>query len=277
VERESIVAQLDRERRLAERARAEAEADAAAAASLRRELEAERARVRDKERARIVKESSELVAQIRQARSQLRVVSKSLQDKDADLSAATEAIDGAAHLTAVGGPVDRAIKTKPQRPPERFAVGDRVYVDKLGADAVIEEAPEDDAVRVRAGAFSLKVPLSQLRAPKGGARRAAKPKPEHKKSKKRPSAPVPERAIRTSHNTLDLRGMRVEEALEELDRFVDRCVGGGAEDIGFVLHGHGTGALKKAVRDHLALAGQVAARPAEQQEGGDAFTVFRVR
>ncbi len=277
VEREAIVTQLERERRRAEQARVEAEADAAAATRLRTELEEERARVRDKERARIARESSELVAQIRQARTKLRTVSKTLDEQAPDLAEASRSIDEAAHLTAVGGPVDQATKTKPARPPSRYAVGDTVYVDKLGANAVIEEEPQDGAVRVRAGAFSLKVPLGQLRVAKGGAKKKA-PKPERKApKKKRPAAAVPDRVIRTTHNTLDLRGMRVEEALEELDRFVDRSVGGAGEDVGFVLHGHGTGALKKAVRDHLALADQVASRPAEQEEGGDAFTVFRVR
>jgi DNA mismatch repair protein MutS2 len=80
--------------------------------------------------------------------------------------------------------------------------------------------------------------------------------------------------MRTSGNTCDLRGMRVDEALGELDSFMDGCLRCD-EPVGFVLHGHGTGALKRAVREHLAESSAVRqARPAELGEGGDAFTIF---
>jgi DNA mismatch repair protein MutS2 len=47
---------------------------------------------------------------------------------------------------------------------------------------------------------------------------------------------------------------------------------------GFVLHGHGTGALKISVREHLRASTYVEhSRPAESDEGGDAFTVFWLR
>jgi DNA mismatch repair protein MutS2 len=79
-------------------------------------------------------------------------------------------------------------------------------------------------------------------------------------------------------NTCDLRGRRVDDALTELDQFVDDLSRGAPDDAGFVLHGHGTGALKQAVRDHLVANSRIAeARPAAQSEGGDAFTVFWLR
>jgi DNA mismatch repair protein MutS2 len=80
--------------------------------------------------------------------------------------------------------------------------------------------------------------------------------------------------MRTSSTTCDLRGMRVDEALGELDSFIDGCLRC-SEPVGFVLHGHGTGALKRAVREHLAESPTVQeARAAELGEGGDAFTIF---
>jgi DNA mismatch repair protein MutS2 len=79
--------------------------------------------------------------------------------------------------------------------------------------------------------------------------------------------------VRTSHNTLDLRGQRVEEALDAVDAFVDRMLREG-EPVAYVLHGHGTGALKLAVRAHLSAATYVRrAQPAEPDDGGDAFTM----
>src|SRR5690606_22330061 len=80
--------------------------------------------------------------------------------------------------------------------------------------------------------------------------------------------------LRTTDNTLDLRGQRVEESLERVDAFIDRMMSAG-ERAAFVLHGHGTGALKSAVREHLKSSRYVArAEPAAPDDGGDAFTVF---
>lgn len=50
---------------------------------------------------------------------------------------------------------------------------------------------------------------------------------------------------------LDLHGMRAEEACEVLDKFVDAALASGLNMIK-IIHGHGTGTLRKAVRDYLA-------------------------
>lgn len=49
---------------------------------------------------------------------------------------------------------------------------------------------------------------------------------------------------------LNIRGMRVEEAIEEVDRFVDRAIALGLDTVR-ILHGIGTGRLMNAIRDHL--------------------------
>jgi DNA mismatch repair protein MutS2 len=84
-------------------------------------------------------------------------------------------------------------------------------------------------------------------------------------------------AVRTPSNTLDLRGTRADDVSTRVDAFVDVMLGEG-ESVGFVLHGHGTGAVKAAVREHLAASSYVEhSRAAEPDEGGDAFTVFWIR
>ncbi|MEI8258331.1 MAG: Smr/MutS family protein, partial [Deltaproteobacteria bacterium] len=56
--------------------------------------------------------------------------------------------------------------------------------------------------------------------------------------------------------------------------FLDRMVGGDSNS-GFVLHGHGTGALKAAVREHLKRSPYIErSRAADPEDGGDAFTVL---
>ena len=93
-----------------------------------------------------------------------------------------------------------------------------------------------------------------------------------------PAAPVANvSALRTPANTANLVGQRVEPALERLDGFIDGLLRSG-EPVGFVLHGHGTGALRNAVRAHLAQHPCVTrAEPADREDGGDAFTVLWLR
>jgi DNA mismatch repair protein MutS2 len=74
-------------------------------------------------------------------------------------------------------------------------------------------------------------------------------------------------------SSLDLRGARVEEALHMLDQYLDDAVHAGAGRV-TVVHGHGSGAMRDAVREMLS--GHPLARewrPGEQGEGGDGATV----
>jgi DNA mismatch repair protein MutS2 len=84
-------------------------------------------------------------------------------------------------------------------------------------------------------------------------------------------------AVRTRNNTLDLRGARVEDAAPRVEAFADQLLREG-EAVGFVLHGHGTGALKTTVRQLLRTARYVErAAEADADQGGDAFTMFWLR
>ena len=67
------------------------------------------------------------------------------------------------------------------------------------------------------------------------------------------------------------------DGLRKLEDFLDSAVMGGHEVV-FVLHGHGTGAMKQAVRTALADSRYVADYgPADEDQGGDAFTVATLR
>ena len=82
-----------------------------------------------------------------------------------------------------------------------------------------------------------------------------------------------EPAIQTTENTCDLRGMRVDEAIGEATRFLDRSMRAGRRVV-FLIHGHGTGALRDAIRKEVEASGYAAQmRPGESNEGGDGVTV----
>lgn len=61
---------------------------------------------------------------------------------------------------------------------------------------------------------------------------------------------ITSRAERSGKTEIDLRGMMVEEALIELDRYIDNAVLAGLGVI-TIIHGKGTGALRAAVQEHL--------------------------
>jgi DNA mismatch repair protein MutS2 len=76
--------------------------------------------------------------------------------------------------------------------------------------------------------------------------------------------------------SLDLRGARVDEALELLEGYIDSASLGHAGQV-TVIHGHGSGALRDAVRARLSAHPLVQSwRPGERGEGGDGATIVRV-
>ncbi|TAL35674.1 MAG: hypothetical protein EPN93_09445 [Spirochaetes bacterium] len=109
--------------------------------------------------------------------------------------------------------------------------------------------------------------------------RGAPPAPPRKE---KPKEPEPEEkfvplTVQTSYNTVDMRGMRVEEALAKMESEFDRMTRSGIR-VAVVIHGHGTGALKAAVRSTLPHSGYVMDfRPGEMGEGGDGVTIVTLR
>lgn len=78
-------------------------------------------------------------------------------------------------------------------------------------------------------------------------------------------------------NTLDLRGERVEEALDNLETYLDKASLANLTPV-YIIHGHGTGALKAAVRDFVSTSPYVAKyRVGEAAEGGDGVCVIDIK
>ena len=76
--------------------------------------------------------------------------------------------------------------------------------------------------------------------------------------------------------TLDLRGYRVEDALDSLELYLDKASLANISSVN-IIHGHGTGALKSAVRDFLMTSPYVAKfRPGEDGEGGDGISIVDI-
>ena len=83
--------------------------------------------------------------------------------------------------------------------------------------------------------------------------------------------------LETSQQRLHLVGLRVEEALPLLDKAIDRALMEGCSQI-HVVHGHGTGRLRKAVQDFLSDHSVVKGfHPEKQNAGGTGVTVVELK
>lgn len=123
------------------------------------------------------------------------------------------------------------------------AAGDIVVVSSIGRDAtVLETNPAKNKVYVMSGSIKLWVSADDLRVKKSAE------STEIKKTRK--VTGMMSRAQRTVSGEIDLRGMAADEALLELDSYIDNAVLSGLETVR-IIHGKGTGVLRKAVQAHL--------------------------
>jgi DNA mismatch repair protein MutS2 len=156
------------------------------------------------------------------------------------------------------------------RPETRLAIeniveGDMVFVKAIGYDATVTAVDRKHGrLRVRAGQMEMEVTIADL-APRTGklavARKVARPAAE-------------EAAV---SRELNIIGLRVDDALPELERFLNQVSPEGIGEVR-IIHGKGTGALMRAVREYLADHPLVRDfRKGEPYEGGDGATVVELR
>jgi DNA mismatch repair protein MutS2 len=265
-----LMEQLERERSEAARERREAAVASAAIAAERRELEAEAAKQRRSLQERTERLQRETRTALREAERELKEHVRHLREK-ASAEAADRVKASAKRLREFSaehlGPPEAAAPA-----PTVLAAGERVFVNLLQTWGTVAEATEGQGVAaVVVGGKRFTVPLKDL------SRRDEGPTPagarvERKAGRGRYAYAVPEIAT----TTLDLRGQRAEEALAELDRFLDAAVLNGLAQVS-VLHGKGTGRLQEAVRKALGEDPRVAAFAyAPLEQGGAGVTQVKL-
>jgi DNA mismatch repair protein MutS2 len=169
-------------------------------------------------------------------------------------------------------------------------VGQRVRITTLGKEGLIEKlvrGKEGDNLpryQVRVGQLKFIVPAQDLQvsstATKQPTRQFIGSSSKQKKSAVTISGETNDKIrtelnlfLRSEENTIDLRGLRVDEALPKLERFLDQSI---LQEISplMIIHGHGTGAMKQAVRELLSATDyQIKFRAGDRQEGGDGVTI----
>lgn len=141
-------------------------------------------------------------------------------------------------------PLEKA-KKAPKLPRE-LVVGDVVEIIDVDKKATVLEKPKPNGtVTVMAGIIRTTVSLDNLRLIE-----ADKTTLNKKAVSKKKVEGIPSRLDRTATTEIDLRGMNADEAIMELDRYIDNSMMSGINML-TVIHGKGTGVLRKSVQDYL--------------------------
>lgn len=282
---DTLVHRLEAQSRALEQEREDLMGERRALAEDRQELESERARLREHERRKLSEEGQRLVQLIRETRDEVRAARAAMRKKEGDVAlieAARTAVERASQRVR-----EEASSFVPPSEAEQergapvsegaLSIGMRVWVPRLRAELEVIDGPAKGRVRVASGAVKLWVGTDEVRVLSEKTAAKAEPARGAELSRSDAQPELVPTAIRTESNTLDLRGLRVDEALGLLESFLDRLYGTN-EKVGFLVHGVGSGALRDAVRDYLRDATRYVRqfRPGNRDEGGDRLTVVSI-
>ena len=268
---EDVIANAEYHRKVAEKERALAEAARAEMTALRDQAESMRTSLQEqrekqlrkaREDARQILERAKLDAD--EVMAQLRKLKKNVasESEAAGNQLRQQLREGLDVLNqSLAEPVETVVK-----PPQDLKPGDSVMIVHLNTRGTVLEKPNDKGeVQVQAGIMRLKAHISQLKRVKeesSGITRA------------RSNVDIGTRAVKRE---LDIRGMALDEALPEVDKFLDDAVLSSLGEVS-VIHGKGTGTLRAGIQTHLRKHPHVEAyRLGKYGEGEAGVTVVTIR
>ncbi|HEV8698280.1 MAG TPA: Smr/MutS family protein [Candidatus Limnocylindrales bacterium] len=249
----------------------------ARAAEAQRTAEEERRRARRERDERVTAAREEADRVVEALRAEVASTRRALERETvtaASLDAAVARAEAIASRLPAATPGEAAA---PPGEPRRWKVGDRARSRSGGWEgriAALEKGGrrgtlEAGGMRVSVDVDDLVPAIGSAAAVGAGSRHAAAGGADATSN----AAALRLDRARSVASSLDLRGARVEEALEALDRYLDDASVAGLRSV-TVIHGLGTGALRDAVRAAAAAHPLVRdARPGERGEGGDGATV----
>ena len=263
---ENLLRDLQEERLLVDQIRQEAESALAVARRHQAEIEAQLASVEttkielvEEARQELQQRIGDLLARLQQAeRSLERPEAKSvIQEQRAQLSEARRELSS---------PHWQPIEVKRTSWQEELHSGDRVFIRGIPRPVEVITPPDEEGqVEVLLGTMRAKVPLYQLERPAESHQPAAR----HGVYFTRP-------ASRQADTEINLVGQRVDEALEKIEGLLNDAALGGVKEVR-IIHGRGTGTLRRAIRDYLADHPLVASASPAEGTSADAVTVVELR
>jgi DNA mismatch repair protein MutS2 len=153
---------------------------------------------------------------------------------------------------------------------EKLRGGDRVYIRGIPRPVeVITPPDEQEQVEVLLGTMRAKIPVYQLEKPAEADPAAAQQRVFLQRPARRP-------ARLGGHAEINLHGHRVEEALEKVEDLLNEASLQGVEKVR-IIHGRGTGTLRRAIRDYLVNHPLVASHNPDPGSSADGVTIAELR
>lgn len=272
VQAADLIANLEMNQRVSEQERDEAVALRAEVELIKKRLEEKEIELHNREIEIIQKAQQESLRIIKETREQSEILYKELK---VTMQAEANKAQQKALTTAkekIKRMEDRYQSSVPEKKfggivPKTVKVGQMVEIPKLNQKGhVLSKPNESGELYVQAGIMKIMVKLDELRMPKDADVKLNETRVGELRAEK----------IRKISSELDLRGKMVDEALEEIDKYIDDAFVAGLSSLR-IIHGKGTGALRKAITTHFKRHRQVKSyRLGEFAEGGSGVTVVEL-
>ncbi|AWX55120.1 endonuclease MutS2 [Brevibacillus brevis] len=267
---ESMIASLERNRKSAEADRLAAKAAREEAEELRRRLEEERAQFAEEKNKRMERAEDEARIAVQLAKEEAETIIRELREMMAEGMEIKEhrLIDAKKRL---GNAVLELDKEKVKKPAKavratQIKVGDEVMVTSFGQKGTVLEKVNNEEFLVQIGIMKMKVKRDDMHV--------------QNSIQQKPQAAPYTSVKRRSDNIkmdLDLRGYNVEDSIREIDQFLDDALLAGLHSVS-IIHGHGTGVLRKGVHEYLRNHRNVKSfRLGGQGEGGVGATIAELK
>jgi DNA mismatch repair protein MutS2 len=254
--------QTEGARDAARKSQREAEANADRIRLRLNAIEDERRQLLDAAKEDALRETEQMRAEVRRLRQRIMAAGGTLED----VKHIEQEVDKAVEQAQAQRPKPMPAAPEPQRR-RAIQAGDTVRVKSLNATAEVNSISDGEA-DVQVGRMRMRVKLSDLER----VRAAQQEKPEEDRTKvtyaDRGPAPSME---------LDLRGMTAEEGVGRVEDYLERASRAGLPFVR-IIHGKGTGALRRAVRDAIKRDRNVKSyETGLEGEGGDGVTVVKLK
>lgn len=275
VEFEEVLQAIDRDRRLTEVNKLEAEKYKKESERLKKELIEEKNKIDDirekiilaaKKEARDIlrnakKEADEAISEIRKISIEIeKEKAKKIQKTQENLKIQVDNVES--------NLVDNILNVKSNEPPKNLKVGEEVEILSLNQKGIILSEPDEDGnVNVQVGIMKVNVDISTLR----------RTKIEESEIAETNTKNIIKRKARNVKNEVDLRGKTLDEALLDLDKYLDDVYITGLKEI-YIIHGKGTGVLRAGITNVLKKHRYIKSfRLGKHGEGGSGVTVAELK
>jgi DNA mismatch repair protein MutS2 len=235
------------------------------------EVSAKATALQERERELKLKQEKAIQEAIAQAKAEIAQVIRQLQQGPQTAQNAQKATEALNQISSYS----LQAQTKNTKPSYQPKVGEKIRLPNLGQTAEVLSIDENqNEIAVRFGIMKMTLPLTEIES-LDGKKVETPPKPKSVAVATVSSPPRAATMIRTSQNTLDLRGSRIADAEVELDRAISRAIDSG---VLWIIHGKGTGKLRQGVHEFLQDHPQIERfELAPQNEGGSGVTIAQLK